>query len=104
MKLTAIFLHLFLISFFSNSIAQHKAIRFPYRSAGLTEREATTHLLNRLSFGADAGAIDHVLKVGLEEWYREQLKGNLNDRKLDPMLSTYPSLKMSYSQILHTYP
>jgi uncharacterized protein (DUF1800 family) len=104
MKLTAIFLNVILISFYSNSIAQHQAIQFPYKSAGLTDREAAAHLLNRLSFGADAGAIDYVLKVGLEEWYREQLKGNMKESKLDPMLSAYPSLKLSYSQILHTYP
>jgi len=48
---------------------------FPWREAGLTEREAAAHLLNRFSYGPRPGEIDQVLKIGLERWFERQLAG-----------------------------
>jgi len=39
---------------------------FPYKKAGLTEREAAAHLLSRFSYGATPGQIDEVVNMVLK--------------------------------------
>ncbi|HBL30606.1 MAG TPA: DUF1800 domain-containing protein [Acidobacteria bacterium] len=48
---------------------------FPWQEAGLTEREAATHLLNRFAYGPRPGDVDRVLATGLERWFEQQLAG-----------------------------
>ena len=46
---------------------------FPYKKAGLTDREAAAHIVSRFSFGVKPGQIDAVSKHGVEEWFKDQL-------------------------------
>ena len=92
-----------LCSFFTTPFPQVK-IKFPYRQAGLTERQAAAHLLNRFSYGATPAQIDAVVNMGLENWFEEQLKANLPDDTLNKHLSNYTSLSLSNEQILSKYP
>ncbi len=77
---------------------------FPYKQAGLTERQAAAHLLSRFSFGATPGQVDEVIHIGLEKWFQKQLVGELRDDTLNTMLQGYDALKMSSKQIVQTYP
>src|ERR1700753_4134417 len=61
---------------------------FPYRRAGLTDREAAAHLLSRFTYGATPGQIDAVTKMGLENWFGQQLEAKLADDSLNQKLAT----------------
>lgn len=78
--------------------------RFPYRKAGLTDREAAAHLISRFSFGVRPNEVDAVLKAGLEDWFANQLKADLDDAALNDKLAGYESLKMTNEEIVKTYP
>jgi uncharacterized protein (DUF1800 family) len=93
----------FLVSFFQ--IPSYKAsFSFPYKKAGLTEREAAAHLLSRFTYGATPGQIDEVVNMGLEKWFEQQLDGSLNDDAVNQRLSEYDALKLSNEQIVNTFP
>ncbi|MBC7946471.1 MAG: DUF1800 domain-containing protein [Chitinophagaceae bacterium] len=78
--------------------------RFPYQQAGLTDREAASHLLSRFSFGATPGQLEDVVKIGAEKWFQDQLTGSLPDDKVEAMLASFESLKMTNEEIVQTYP
>lgn len=77
--------------------------RFPWKQAGLTEREAAAHLLNRFSYGPRPGEIDRVLKIGLERWFERQLAARQAEPRLE-RLDELPALSMPAGQIARTYP
>ncbi len=77
---------------------------FPFKKAGLTDREAAAHLLSRFTFGAKPGDVDAVTKEGLETWFSEQLQMNGPNAKVDSALAGYESLKMTNEEIVKTYP
>jgi len=79
-------------------------MRFPYRKAGLTERQAAAHLLSRFTYGAGPGQVDAVVKMGLENWFAQQLEGNLPDDSLGQVLDRYDALKLTNEEIVNTYP
>lgn len=79
-------------------------LRFPYKQAGLTDREAAAHILDRFSFGIRPGQVEAVSKKGVEEWFKEQLEGKLKDDSLNNFLSSYESLSMSNAEIVEKYP
>lgn len=80
------------------------AYTFPYKQAGLTERQAAAHLLSRFTYGATPGQVDEVVKIGLEKWFEQQLDGNLPDDSLNNMLNQYDALKLSNAQIIQEFP
>jgi len=77
---------------------------FPYKKAGLTQRQAAAHLLNRFTYGATPGEVDKVVKMGLEKWFMQQLDGNLPDDSLNTILNKYDALKLSNKKIVAQYP
>ncbi|HXO76472.1 MAG TPA: DUF1800 family protein, partial [Puia sp.] len=79
-------------------------MRFPYKQAGLTERQAAAHLLSRFTYGAGPGQVDAIVKMGLEKWITQQLEGNLPDDSLGQVLDRYDALKLSNEEIVNTYP
>ena len=76
----------------------------PWSTAGLSEREAAAHLLDRFAFGARPGDVDQVVATGLEAWFENQLGGNLPDPVVEQRLEGYRSLGMSASELKQTYP
>ena len=64
-------------SFFADPHSEFAEVSFPYKKAGLTERQAAAHLLNRFTFGATPGQVDEVVNMGLEKWFEQQLNGDL---------------------------
>jgi len=96
---------LLLSSFFKDEkSAEPQKIKFPYKQAGLTERQAAAHLLNRFTYGATPGQVDEVVNMGLEKWLSQQLKGNLPDDSLNQMLTGYDALSMTNKQIMEHFP
>ena len=53
---------------------QQPSLHLPWKEAGLTEREAAAHLLNRFSYGPRPGEIEKVIDMGLDRWL-ERRKG-----------------------------
>ncbi len=77
---------------------------FPYREAGLTDRQAAAHLLSRFTYGATPGQVDEVVNMGLEKWFQQQLDGGLPDDSLNVLLADNDALTMSNATIAKTYP
>lgn len=90
--------HLFLSSFIGGGL------QFPYRQAGLTERQAAAHLISRFTYGATPGQVDAVVHIGLENWFRQQLEGGIPDDSLQQCLSRYDALTLSNEEVVKTYP
>jgi len=82
----------------------NRGLRFPYRQAGLTERQAAAHLLSRFTYGATPGEVDAVVHQGLERWFSKQLEARLPDDSLDLRLSGYDALQLSNAQVRETFP
>lgn len=91
-------------SFYDLPASGNTSFSFPYKKAGLTEREAAAHLLNRFTFGATPGQVDAVIRSGLEKWFKQQLDADLPDDSLNQMLNGYSALRLSNSEIVNTYP
>jgi uncharacterized protein (DUF1800 family) len=79
-------------------------LRLPWKQAGLTERQAAAHLLNRFAFGPRPGQVDEVVSEGLDHWFEGQLSGILPDPKLDARLREFPALTLSQAEIVRVYP
>jgi uncharacterized protein (DUF1800 family) len=92
------------VLFSFNDHTDKTRIHFPYKQAGLTERQAAAHLLSRFTFGAKPTDVDAVVKMGLEKWFRQQLKGDLPDDTLNQILSGYDALKLTNTEVVNTYP
>ncbi len=56
------------------------SVHLPWKEAGLTEREAAAHLLNRFAYGPRPGEVDAVVKMGLDRWFERQLAADFPDR------------------------
>lgn len=78
--------------------------KFPYLKAGLSNREAAAHLLSRFSFGAKPGQVDEVVKMGLENWFQQQLLTGGDEAIVNKKLAGYESLGMSNEEIVQTFP
>ncbi len=77
---------------------------FPYKQAGLTDREAAAHILNRFSFGVKPGQVEEVTRMGVEDWFKTQLAASFKDDSLNAFLKSYESLSMSNAEIVETFP
>ncbi|MCB1033637.1 MAG: DUF1800 family protein, partial [Acidobacteria bacterium] len=75
----------------------------PWREAGLTERQAAAHLLDRFAFGARPGQIEEVLSTGLEDWFEGQLAGELPDPATEDLLRPLDAFAMSEVEIAQTF-
>jgi uncharacterized protein (DUF1800 family) len=84
--------------------AKPVAVHMPWKQAGLTERQAAAHLLNRFAFGPRPGEVDAVVRMGLDRWLDRQLASDLPDAKALEDLRELPALNMSTDQIFKTYP
>lgn len=108
LKLPVIALLVITITGFSSFIGvpgtNNPKFKFPYKKAGLTERQAAAHLLSRFTYGATPGQIDAAVKMGLENWFEQQLSMSLPDDSLKQLLSSYDALQLSNAEIVKTYP
>lgn len=104
-KFAAILVVFFIItSYILSPKISTSVFKFPYKEAGLTEREAAAHLLSRFTFGATSGQIDEVVKMGLENWFQQQLIGGIKDDSLQARTVEYNALKMTNLQANEVFP
>ena len=92
-----------LSSFFNGHKTNQTPFIFPYKQAGLTERQAAAHLVSRFTYGATPNEIDEVLKTGLEKWFEQQLNGSLPDDSLNTILKQYDALNLSNTEAEKIY-
>lgn len=88
----------------AGAVERQPSIRMPWRQAGLDEREAAAHLLNRFAYGPRPGQIEEVLRTGLERWFERQLAAGFPDREVGERLRELPALEMSPAEIARRYP
>ncbi|TDW96218.1 DUF1800 domain-containing protein [Dinghuibacter silviterrae] len=81
-----------------------KRTHFPYKQAGLTERQAAAHLLSRFTYGPTPGQIDEVVHEGLERWFSKQLEADLPEDSLNRLLGGYDALQLTNAQVRQTFP
>jgi uncharacterized protein (DUF1800 family) len=93
-----------LCSFLLQPPAHTAAFSFPYKKAGLTERQAAAHLLSRFTYGATPGDVDKVVKTGLEKWFAQQLEAGLPDDTLTQLLGEYDALNLTNVVVANTFP
>ena len=79
-------------------------LHLPWKEAGLTQRQAAAHVLNRFAFGPRPGEVDAVAKIGVDRWFERQLGGDLPDAKVEEELQSLPALHMATAEIVRTYP
>ncbi len=82
----------------------YNGIKLPYKKAGLTQREAAAHLLNRFTFGATPSQVDAVVNEGVEKWFSQQLEAKLTDDSLQEKLTGYDALQMDNQTIAGVFP
>jgi len=80
------------------------AVYFPYKEAGLSASEAAAHLLSRFTYGATPEDVDAALKMGLEEWFLQQLQADQPDEELNGRLQSYDALGLSNTEVCRIYP
>jgi uncharacterized protein (DUF1800 family) len=81
-----------------------QTVHMPWKQAGLTERQAASHLLNRFAFGPRPGEVDAVVKLGLDRWFERQLAADQPDAKAQADLRGLPALGMTTAEVFKTYP
>ena len=79
-------------------------MELPWRTAGLTERQAAAHLLDRLTYGPRPGEVEQVVDEGLEAWVERQLDGGAPDLDLDRRLAGIESLDLAVREFPEVYP
>ncbi len=94
----------FILTSFLTGTTPVKLYKFPYKHGGLTERQAAEHLLERFSYGATPGQIDSVVKIGLENWFDQQLNASLPDDTLVKRLAAYDGLNLTNTEVCKIYP
>ena len=80
------------------------SFHMPYAEAGLTDRQAAAHLLNRFTFGATTEDIDQAVHMGLERWFTAQLEGKIPDPALAERLSGFDALNKTNAEVLAQFP
>ena len=76
----------------------------PWAAAGLSERQAAAHLLERFAFGARPGDVDRVVDQGLELWLELQLAARPEDKALEIRLEVLDVWSMDAVQMAKTFP
>ncbi len=89
-------------SFFEGSSAKPR-FSFPYKKAGLNDRQAAAHLLSRFTYGATPGQVDEVVNIGLEKWFQQQLDANIADDSLNLLLADYDAINMTNTEVAKTF-
>jgi uncharacterized protein (DUF1800 family) len=70
----------------------------------LTEHQKVVHALNRLGFGPGPGDVERVESMGLEAYFRQQLRPeSIDDAKVQKALAGLDTLQMSSSHLMDEY-
>ncbi|MEM6326659.1 MAG: DUF1800 domain-containing protein [Bacteroidota bacterium] len=78
-------------------------LRLPFADAGLTDRQAAAHALDRLAFGPTPGAVDRVLAAGLETWIETQIRSDLPDDATEARVAALPDARENLPTLAARY-
>jgi len=71
----------------------------------MDESLRVVHVLNRFTFGARPGDADRVSKIGMEQWFEQQLEpSSLDDSSLQARLKPLKTLAMDPKQMVQMFP
>ncbi len=77
----------------------------PEREAPLTQQERLLHALNRFTFGPRPGEIEAVEKMGLTNWFMQQLQPEkIDDSAFEQRMNEYPLLRLNQADLMHQFP
>ena len=86
-------------------VSQPKVVAKDAALVPLTERERAQQLLDRFTFGARPGDVYHVLAMGADAWFAQQLNPDaIKDPVLNGRLNDFPTLNMTPEQALTVFP
>lgn len=92
---------LLLSSFFGNKTTN---LANAYKKAGLTDRQAALHLLNRFTFGPKPNDIEELLKIGADKWFSQQLSAKFSNADLNSRLANYDAINLSNEEVNKIFP
>lgn len=79
--------------------------RQAYQSALIQGDDRILHALNRFTFGAKPGDLEAVRKLGLENWFEQQLHpGALDEKDLNAKLGNYPAMQWTPEDLMYRAP
>jgi uncharacterized protein (DUF1800 family) len=71
----------------------------------LSERERAVQMLGRFTFGQRPGDVDHLMAMGVDKWFEQQLNPDaIKDPALDRRMADSPTLNMTPEQALTIFP
>jgi uncharacterized protein (DUF1800 family) len=89
----------------ANSATSKPGVLRPVSVVPLNERERALQILDRFSFGLRPGDVDHVVAMGVDKWFEQQLNPDtIKDPVLDRRLADFPTLNMTPEQALALFP
>lgn len=75
------------------------------KAAQIEGQERVIHALNRFTFGPTPGEVAAVEKMGLRQWFDEQLNpASIDDSALDARLAAFPAMQMPQADLMAVYP
>lgn len=82
-----------------------KKPRAEYRLPELQGDARILHTLNRFTFGPRPGDVDAVRRMGLENWFEQQLNpAAMDETTLNARLEQYPAMQLGVQELLYRYP
>jgi uncharacterized protein (DUF1800 family) len=84
--------------------ARDRSPVLPWAAAGLTEREAAAHLLDRFAHGPRPGDVDRLVEQGLERWLEAQLGGDVDDSRFVEKARSLDAWTLPAGDILRVFP
>jgi uncharacterized protein (DUF1800 family) len=79
--------------------------RQAYQSTLIQGDDRILHALNRFTFGPKPGDLEAVRKMGLENWFEQQLRpGALDEKDLNAKLANYPAMQWTPQDLMFRAP
>jgi hypothetical protein len=79
--------------------------RQAYKSDLIQGDDRILHALNRFTFGPKPGDLETVRKMGLENWFEQQLHpGALDEKDLNAKLANYPAMQWTPEDLMFRAP
>ena len=76
----------------------------PWKEAGLSERQAAAHLLNRFTYGPRPGDVSRVVRMGLDNWLDWQPQGDAPGAAASAVLARLDSVPLTPEEVAESYP
>ena len=84
---------------------KNKSKVLPASTKSLSAEQKTTHLLDRITFGARPGDVERMMKTGWEKYLDDQLHPDrISDVALDQKLKNIESIHLSNAELANYYP